>query len=271
MDYKTYIPSPELSPLIKCYWSLESPREAIPEKQRIVPDACMELIFHYGDLYRQYGEDGTSIIQPRCFVFGQLSAPLEIEPTGQTGIFAVRFHPEGFNPFATVPIKELEHKATALDLLFGAEGLALEEAVLNAKDTETRIHLTEAFLLQRLAGKAVQDRIIAAALDTILGAKGQLPVQDLAQQMSINRRQLERRFSEQIGLSPKQLSKIIRIQASLKLLLQNQYSSLTELAYEGDYYDQAHFIKDFKEFTGLSPRAFYSDHSKLSQLFYGME
>ncbi len=90
-------------------------------------------------------------------------------------------------------------------------------------------------------------------------ANGQLQVYELSKQININRRQLERKFSSTIGLSPKQLSKTIRLQATLKMLLNKQFTSLTALAYEGDYYDQAHFIKDFKEFTGLTPKEFYGE------------
>jgi AraC-like DNA-binding protein len=67
-------------------------------------------------------------------------------------------------------------------------------------------------------------------------------------------------------LSPKQLSKIIRLQATLKMLLNKQFTSLTALAFEGEYYDQAHFIKDFKEFTGSTPKDFYSANLKMSAL-----
>src|SRR5690606_32836910 len=107
MNYQTFEPSSELSSCIKCFWTLESPREENPERQTIVADGCIEMIFHYGDLYKQYLDATNSIIQPRCFVIGQLTQPLEIEPTGETKIFSVRFHPEGFTPFATIPIKEL--------------------------------------------------------------------------------------------------------------------------------------------------------------------
>lgn len=73
MNYQTFEPSGDLAALIKCYWTLESEEEEPPEKQTIVPDGCMEIIFHYGDLYRQYPENGNSIIQPKCFVIERLT------------------------------------------------------------------------------------------------------------------------------------------------------------------------------------------------------
>jgi hypothetical protein len=78
---------------------LDSEAEAQPVKQRVLPDGCMEMLFNYGDQYRQYFEDGF-YLQPKCFVFGQISKFLEIEPTGVTGILSARFHPDGLSPFS---------------------------------------------------------------------------------------------------------------------------------------------------------------------------
>lgn len=100
---------------------------------------------------------------------------------------------------------------------------------------------------------------------------GKISVNELSQQININRRQLERRFSSAIGMSPKQLSKTIRLQSTLKQLLHKEYTNLTALAHDAEYYDQAHFIKDFKEFTGLTPKEFYGDNLQMSYLFYGTD
>lgn len=267
MNYQTFEPNQELMTLLKCYWTLESPKEERPQKQTIVPDGCMEMIFHYGDLYRQYHENGSSIIQPRCFVIGQLTRPLEIETTGETGIFSVRFQPQGFLPFASIPIKEMANTAVPLQELFGKEGQEIEQKILTAQSTSERIKLIEAFLLNRLTDSETVDRIVRSTVETILTANGQLSVDELSKHTKVNRRQLERKFSSTIGLSPKQLSKTIRLQATLKLLLNKNFTSLTALAYQGEYYDQAHFIKDFKELTGFTPKEFYQNKLKMTSLF----
>ncbi|MCL9807688.1 helix-turn-helix transcriptional regulator [Flavobacterium amniphilum] len=271
MDYKTYEPGTDLNPFVKCYWTLESPREVIPEKQTIVPDGCLEMIFHYGDLYKQYIENQETIVQPRCFVIGQLTRPLEIESTGETGIFSVRFHPNGFLPFSVIPIKEMENKAIPLEKIFGKEVLETEQNVLQSNSALERIKHIEAFLLHQLTDAKTIDRIVKSAIESIFMANGTLSINELSKQKNINRKQLERKFSAAIGLSPKQLSKTIRLQNTLKMMLNNSFTSFTELAYENEYYDQAHFIKDFKEFTGFTPKEFYGDNLKLSSLFYGSE
>lgn len=270
MNYQTFEPSEALNALVKCYWLLDGPKEISPQRQRIVPDGCMEMLFHHGDLYNQY-INGIPVIQPRSCVFGQLTIPLEIEPTGETGLFSARFHPEGFVPFTTLPIKEFENKAVPLDKIFGEAGIVLEHNVVAAPTAKEKIQIVETFLLNRLMNAATIDHIIRSTVQTILSSNGQYSVDELSRQMNITRKQLERKFSVAVGLSPKQLSKIIRLQATLKLLLNDQFTSLTTLAYKGEYYDQAHFIKDFKEFTGATPKKFYSDNLKMSTLFYGTE
>ncbi len=269
MNYQTFEPSKDLNTLVKCYWTLDSPKDEHQHRQTIIPDGCMEMIFHYGDLYRQYIENGSIIIQPKCFVIGQLTRPLEIEPTGETGIFSVRFHSNGFLPFATIPIKEMENSAVSLEKLLGKEGKEIEQKILNALSTLDRIKLIETFLFSRLTDTVTVDRIVKSTVETILTANGQLSVYELSKKTNINRRQLERKFSSAIGLSPKQLSKTIRLQATFKMLLKKNFTSLTALAYENEYYDQAHFIKDFKELTGFTPKEFYGKNLKMSSLFYG--
>lgn len=271
MNYQTFEPDQDLAAFVKCYWTLESPKEETPEKQTIVPDGCMEMLFHYGDLYKQYLDNGNSMIQPRCFVIGQLTRPLEIEPTGETGIFSVRFHPEGFLPFTSIPIKAMENTAVSLEKLFGKDGQEIEQQIINANSTSERIKLIEEFLLDRLTDIETIDRIVRSTVKTIITANGQLSVNDLSRDFKVNRRQLLRKFSSAMGLSPKQLSRTIRLQAALKMLLNNQFSNLAELAYETEYYDQSHFIKEFKEFTESTPKEFYGTHLKMSSLFYGTD
>jgi AraC-like DNA-binding protein len=270
MDYQTYPPCDALAPFIKCFWSLEAPALKEPESQHIVPDGCMEMIFHYGDLYRQFLPNGNAIIQPRSFVFGQVTSSLKIIPTGATGIIAARFHPNGFVVFSKCATHLMENRAVSLADLFGEAGTQLEKNVMAASTMENRMKEIELFLVGKLK-TAPTDEIAKSSVDVLLRLKGQLSVDDLAIQLRTNRRKLERRFSSIIGLSPKQLAKIIRLQCALKMLEQNKNYTLTELALENGYFDQAHFIKDFKEFTGLSPKQFYANSMKLTSLFLGAD
>jgi AraC-like DNA-binding protein len=267
MKPKIFEPNSELTEFVKCYWTLESEKENTPVKNTIVPDGTMKLIFHYGDTYKHHSKKGGNVILPKCFLIGQLTKPYVVEPLGVTGSFVVRFKPNGFLPFTTIPIKEMENMAVPLDKLFGTKGEEIGEKILNANSTSERIEIIETFLLNQLADKKTTDKVVKSTIETILNANGQFSVNEFSKHNNINRRQLTRKFSSAIGLSPKQLSKTIRIQATLKSLLTREFKSLTDLAYENEYFDQAHFIKDFKEFTGLTPKEFYGDDLKMSLIF----
>jgi AraC-like DNA-binding protein len=267
LNPKVYEPHIELTEFVKRYWTLEGVKEDTPLKNTIVPDGTMKLIFHYGDTYKHHSKNGEIIILPKCFLIGQLTEPYVIEPIGTTGSFVVQFKPNGFLPLATIPIKEMENTAVPLGKLFGLDGLDIEQKILNANSTFERIQIIEDFLVKLLAERKTIDNVVKATVETILKANGQFSVTEFSQTNNINRRHLARKFSSAIGLSPKQLAKTIRIQTALKALLNNQQTSLTDLAYENEYFDQAHFIKDFKEFTGLTPKEFYGDDLKMSLIF----
>ena len=267
MNPKIFEPTKDLADFVKCYWTLESEKEDTPRRNIIVPDGTMKLIFHYRDTYKHHPNNGKSVILPNCFLIGQLTKPYVVEPIGITGSFVVRFHPNGFLPFTTIPIKEMENTAVPLDKLFRKDGEDIGEKILNADSTFERINIIELFLLNRLKDKETIDNVVKSTIETILNVNGQFSVNEYSLQNNINRRQLTRKFSSTIGLSPKQLSKTIRIQTALKSLLTKKVNRLTDLAYENEYFDQAHFIKEFKEFTGLTPKEFYGDDLKMSLIF----
>lgn len=267
LNPKTYEPNIGLTDFVKRYWTLDGEKETVPLKNTIVPDGTMKLIFHYGDTYKHHSQNGKITVLPKCFLIGQLTKPYVIEPVGVTGSFVVQFKPNGFLPFTPIPIKEMENTAVPLDILLGEEGKKLGEQILNASATAQRIQIIETFLFEQLAKKKTIDHIVKSTVEAISNRNGQFSVNKFSENNNINRRQLARKFSSTIGLSPKQLAKTIRIQTALKVLLNEEITSLTDLAYENEYFDQAHFIKEFKEFTGLTPKAFFGDALKMSLIF----
>lgn len=270
MHYETFQPNPDLSALIKCYWTLEVPAGDEAVRQRILPDGCIELIFILGDDIKRFTGDDDFILQPRAMVLGQITEAYFIQPLGYVNSFAVRFYPYGFAGFVSEPLQNLANKETPLEDLFGVENAKeLTAKIVAAADSARRIAIIEEFLLRLMKEEKTIDGIVRSVVDTLLSTKGSTAIQAILQDSPSKRRQLERKFLKQTGLSPKQLSKVIRLQAALKLMLEDSPGSLTRIAYESEYYDQAHFNKDFREFTGTSPKGFSGDGSMaLSAIFY---
>lgn len=270
LKYETFQPHPNLAALIKCYWTLEVSSKGDYQKQLIVPDGCIEMIFILGDDVKRYTSRNKFILQPREMVLGQITGPFFIEPTGYVNTFAVRFYPFGFANFVSLPITELANKETPLKSLFGSKASAeLSGKIKQADDTRKRIRIVETFLLEKLRSKATIDNIVKSTIDTMLLTKGAKSIHSILKDDLSKRRQLERKFYQKVGISPKQLGKVIRLQAVLKMLLNRESESLTTIAYENQYFDQAHFIKDFKEFTGTTPKEFSQDDKMiLSSIIY---
>lgn len=270
MDYQTFPPHTDLASLVKCFWTLEVPTQKEFQKQIILPDGCIDMIFTLGEDVRRYTSETDFLIQPREMILGQITQPFYIQPTGYVNTFAVRFYPYGFIHFVSTSINQLANKETPLDAIFGHEiAKTLKTDIHNQGDTKQRIAIVENFLLARLKDKTTIDQIVKSTIDTLLSTHGSSKISSIFTNDSSRRRQLERKFAIQIGISPKQLGKVIRLQTALKLLLNQKTDSLTQIAYESEYYDQAHFIKDFKEFTGTTPGEFLGDDTMtLSSVLY---
>jgi AraC-like DNA-binding protein len=269
MDYKTYKPHRDLESIVKCYWTLEVPAEMNAPKQRIVPDGCLEMCFILGDDIKRYTNGEDYILQPRAMVIGQISEPFYVQPTGAVNSFSVRFYPYSFSHFVDVPLSDLANKETPLNQLFDPSLISkLETEIRQANSTQTRIERVEKFLLQLIASESVIEDVVKSFTDTLARTKGGTPIKLLLQETGINRRSLERKFSHFVGISPKQLGKIIRLQAALSLMNEGE-ASLTHIAYDSDYYDQSHFTKDFKELTGVNPKEYFKNEELLlSNLMY---
>jgi hypothetical protein len=270
MNYKTYQPHSDLGAFIKCYWTLEVQAEVGAQRQRIIPEGCLEMAFILGDDIKRYTSEDKFIIQPRAMVLGQITEPFFIEPTGYVNSFAVCFYPYGFANFVSTPIKDLANRETPLAVLFGEETAEeLTQKITEAKDTKARMEIIESFFFKRLNNRVSIDDIVKKTIDAMFLTKGSISIKSALHSDASKRRQLERNFTKQIGISPKQLGRVIRLQTALKMMLKQQHESLTTIAYDSDYYDQPHFIKDFKEFTGTTPRDFFEDEEMaLSSLFY---
>jgi len=270
MNYQTYQPHSDLNALVKFYWTLEVPFDPRNKKQKLIPDGCIEMTFNFRDPIKKYISETEYVIHPNCMVMGQRTNSFYIEPTGEVESFAVCFYPFGFASFVREPLENLVDKEVTLESLFGtAQAEKLEQNIFDAKSSEERIRIIEDFLFERLNETVIVDDLIAQTVSTLIKTNGSDSIRSIIQNDTAQRRKLERKFKKHIGISPKQLGRIIRLQTALRLIL-SQNQNLTSIAYESDYFDQSHFIKDFKEFIGSTPKQMLSqkENMRLSTLFY---
>lgn len=268
MNYTTFNPPPELERYLRCYWVLESGSVPLPpSRDRVFPDGCIELIFHYGDLFKKYNHHNVAHIQPRAFIHGQLKKFMDLEPTGHVGIFSARFNPGGLQAFVNFEVSKITGDTITFEEAWPGKGKQLENKMLLAKGTEERRELVETFLTERLLEYAVDSQLTEYCVNHIISHGGHVSLEALAEKFKLSKRSLERLFNHAVGLSPKLFCRIIRFNNALHLIEKKDFRSFTSVAHEGGFYDQAHFIKDFKALTGLNPKKYFSENHEMVKFF----
>ena len=251
MHYAERPPSATLAPYVKCIWRFESESPGKPD--RIVPDGRPELIVHYRAPYAEITATGRKIIQPRVLFAGQVATPLRVRATGASGVIGVRFHPHGARAFIGTPMREYTDRRVALDAgLAEAAASGSEEAV-------------ERFVAERIAASRHEpDALVTRAVERIENASGSVEIEDLLREAGIGRRQLERRFGDAVGIGPALLASIVRFRRVFDVIERGGPRPWTEAALAAGYYDQSHFIREFRRFVGCTPSDFEAERTGLA-------
>jgi AraC-like DNA-binding protein len=173
-----------------------------------------------------------------------------------TGSVLVFFKEGGAASFFKQPLHELFRESVSLEnFMLRSELLLTEEQLCSATTDEARISVVEQFLVARMT-PVKTDTLVAAALAMIYRSKGNIRVSALARELHMSQSPLEKRFRQSVGTSAKKFASIVRMKHVIASF--SPEKSLTEIGYEAGFYDQAHFIKEFKTFTGETPAAFFS-------------
>ena len=269
MIYIEKKPSKVLRKYIKCIWNMEyDGKLSASENERILPDGYTEIIINFSDKIKCKQEGGSQRILTRSFITGPFSRYIHLEPNGKIGLLGIRFWPGMMHTFLDIPMNELTNNYYDLSLIMGKFADEVEYKVHDAKDFDERFKILDTTLVQYMLGNFnPPNKTIEFAINNIINTNGLMSIEDLAEKIGIGTRQLQRLFSQKVGLSPKTFTKIIRFQRIFKELETDHISNWLILALQCGYYDQAHFIKEFKQFSGLTPTSYFSGNKELTQYF----
>lgn len=267
MHYEIFKPAKPLEAYVECIWLLVSnsaPAQANPEI--VLPDGKMELVVHFGDYFSiSRGDRFTK--QARSLLAGQMTQRIFLKPTGMTGMVAARFKASGTSKFFEFPLNEIVDQVVDLDTILGNSAHQLEERILNASSHRERVAQLEYFLLERLSRSTRDDPFVDQVCRYITQSAGEYSITNLANLVGLSERQIERKFLTQVGINPKLLSRIARLQKFVSIAKANPVLTLTDAALACGYYDQAHFIRDFKSFSGVPPSQFIRQDAVLNNFF----
>ncbi|MDP9178396.1 MAG: helix-turn-helix domain-containing protein [Gemmatimonadota bacterium] len=257
MTYLEVRPIPELADHIQLVWAMESGTEDdVFPREQIMPDGIVEIVFHWGDPWHTF-EDNRRFLQPQSFAISMMRKLVEIESAGRTGFISVRFYPWGAYHFFAEPIRNFLDQTIPCERLWPELVDGLMKDLSADGPIEGRIDIVQSFLLDRLRENRRDQPEIDDAIRLIRDSQGRLSIAEICERTSLSKKQLERRFLASIGTTPKIFSRISRFLAICHHLKEHSDRSLTGIAYECGFYDQAHFIKEFKEFSGLTPKEFF--------------
>lgn len=257
MRFKIIPPSERLNRYIKHYWVMETDASEGDVAERVIPSDHVQLMFHYKKPFVVKQQDQGPVNQPASIVSGISNTYFDVSTQGEAGVIAVSFHPAGACHFFPFPLQEMENQSLDLRLLFQREIAQLEEQIGNEANMAGRIRLIETFLWNQWHPVKPHDfMLIETGIDLIRKAKGQIHARALSEALFVTPKSLERKFSALLGKTPKQYIKLVRFQEVLRDLSRNQTLSFTEQAYQSGYFDQSHFIHDFKNYSGFTPGEF---------------
>ena len=254
MNYFTISPPSTLAKFVRFFWVLEGDRDGYIH--RAMADVCVEMVFHYNGQFSEL-VDNKSRLSSLTAMQGPSEAFKRFEIDQSFGIFGVYLYPYVIPVLFNMPTSELRNEMPDLASVMGIQGAMLEEQMMLATDNTQRVNIITAFLEKKLLQNSSQPHDLVSSIQLIIQSRGQVRIETLANQYCISQRQFERRFKEYAGLTPKLFSRIVRFHASCTHF-GNHDKSLTDIAYDCGYYDQSHFIHDFKQFSGHHPKQYFS-------------
>lgn len=262
MIYQEIQPSPTLSSYVRFFWVLESnfPPGA-DYVHRTLASGCPEMVFHYTGVFAEILPSGDQAPSFISGITGQTTQYNRYSIRENFGIFGAFLYPFALPALFGVAATDLSDRSVDFVSMCGAAGAALEERMLTAPDTAARVRILETFLEQRLCPLEAP---ILYAIRSLVETDGQMDLARLSDQCFRSRRQFERNFKTFAGFSPKLFSRLSRFHGALARYGE-QGVSLTQIAYDCGYYDQSHFIHEFKAFSGHHPLEYFKGLAEAAQ------
>jgi AraC-like DNA-binding protein len=255
---KFYQPHQNLQKYIQCYWLLD--RTIEPHKiltQKIISDGSNGLIFNLASSVDIAVDGKVSRGLKGVLLTGATIKPTYLMLKNRVKMIGIRFNMGGSYPFFEKSI------SSYMDSVIEFQDDAWKR-VEESLDEENMVECLDDFLLEQLLPHRVEESDRILEMIALIFKEPNIKKDDLSDLFDLSHRQLERKFKELLGLSMKQIQALIRVHSSRESIKSNAFSTLTEVGYESNYYDQSHFIKEFKKMTDTTPKKYQKEKSGLS-------
>lgn len=263
MKISKLLPSNVLRPYISRYWVWEK-ENTLP---KIFAGTGTELMFRYGATLSTENVKGNVFSLPKSYIMSPRFKQYQLQVSQDASFISVRFRAGAFRHFCQYAGSDFIDNFVSCEDLWGQMGKSLEQQVFVAQSTPERVRVIEGFLIECLNRYVKDERKLDCAVQSLLYHYQDMNVQQIQQNLFLSQRQMERKFKAAVGVSPKAFQRISRFEAVIKKLLLARQNKYLDIAMEHGYYDQSHFIKDFKYYIGEAPSVFLQNKNFMSHFY----
>lgn len=256
---------PMLNYLIKYYWIMKTDTQVVVN-HKLLPVNNIDIIINFSSSIEYSSENKMKIVTKRAHFNGIRESYLTINQVGKLDVIGISFSPAGLYPLIKEPLCEYKNMTIELDTLITEFTSRIEENSKKAKNTIDKIDIIEEVLVNMIDIKFIPESKLIQIFNNFHSNTDNYSIDQFCTQYGINQRQLERYFRKYIGISPKLFQRLSRYQKTINRMLNNMTIDLTTLAYENGYYDQNHFIKEFKSFTGCTPSRYINERNSVKEI-----
>ncbi len=257
LTYKEYTPSPQLQPYVDNYTYMVFDGHCEEESpiQRCLPLGMTQIIIHVNQVCSSTWNNGEWKQLPNASFIGIHRDPVSWRTTGRTVMFGISLKPEALMHMFRIPVCDLFNSYTDLESFLGRKTELLTGRMYGVECPHTLISISEQFMLQQLNSMNARRNYVDDAVSLIRMSKGTISIDELSRQLYVSERKLQRGFKDILGTNPKMYTRIIRFRNAYEYLQQivKDEISWADVSYHFGYADQAHFIREFREFAGENP------------------
>lgn len=256
---------------IEKMWIFESSgKMPVDDMKLVVPNGNIKLTVSYqnGIVAAMNGKTFASK-EHDITLTGLVDVPviLDVDEDVATETIGIEFSPRGAYRFFHFTLNDIQNQIYSLSDLLGNIGKRLKEQINNTTSAQQKTVLLQEFLLKQLSLKN-EDLIFEYCVEKIISSKGKVTVKELEKKTGYSSRWLNMKFNDNLGISPKNLSSIIRFKQYYQSFISGNEKSFFKNDFYELYYDQSHFIKHFKRFTGLPPTKFEKQANNFGESYY---
>ena len=266
-EIKKYpVKHPLLKKYIKFFWEIHE--ENIQLYHKLIPVRNIDLKFNLSETPHHICLNGKQDILEDVYFSGLQDhfRNAHLKLNGKADIFGICFLPEGFFPFVKIPVSEFKNQLLGTSEIGFNAAKRISERLKEAHDVAARLDIIENELASLLDDAYYIPKKFQQLFNTLKQNDNSQQIAEFCQRQNIGMRKLERLYNKYIGIPAKTYGTLDRFQSSLNKLLYNDYSKLSDIAYDDGYFDQMHFIKEFKRFTGNTPKCFVVNNNSMLQI-----